>query len=79
VNSWIQLDVKNQSVSLTHYTLKSDDHLLEWTIAGSRDSASWDSIDCRNMHEVNSHYITKTCAVSASSAGTRFYRYIRLT
>jgi hypothetical protein len=81
-NSWIQFDFKNRKVSLTHYTLKSDGggcHLLEWTIAGSHDGASWDPIDCRKTQELNGNYITKTFALSASSTGTRFYRYIRLT
>jgi hypothetical protein len=56
-NSRIQFDFKNRNVSLTHYTLKSDgfgnDHLLEWTVAGSRDDVSWDSIDCHKTQELN--------------------------
>jgi hypothetical protein len=82
VNSWIQFDFKNRSVSPSHYTLKSDGngyhHLLEWTVAGSGDGASWDPIDYRKTQELNGNYITKTFALSVSS-GTRFYRYIRLT
>jgi hypothetical protein len=82
-NSWIQFDFKNRNVSLTHYTLKSDGegnhHLLEWTIAGSREGALWDPIDCRKTQDLNGNYITKTFALSVSSTGTPFYRYIRLT
>jgi hypothetical protein len=82
-NSWIQFDFKNRRVSLTHYTLKSDGcnghHLLEWTVAGSRDGVSWDPIDCRKTQELNGNYITKTFALSTSLSGTPFYRYIRLT
>jgi hypothetical protein len=81
-NSWIQFDFKNRCVSLAHSTLKSGGsgyHLLEWTVAGSRDGVSWDPIDCRKTQELNDNYITKTFTLSASMSGTRFYRYIRLT
>jgi hypothetical protein len=82
-NSWIQFDFNNRDVSLTHYTLKSDGHaschLLQWTLAGSRDGTTWELIDVRNTQELNGNYLTKTFSCSVPSDGSRFYRYIRLT
>jgi hypothetical protein len=82
-NSWIQFDFKNREISLTHYTLKSDgesgNHLLQWTLAGSRDGQTWGSIDARDTQDLNGKFITKTYSCSVSSDGSRFYRYIRLT
>jgi hypothetical protein len=68
-NLWIQFDFKTRRVSFTHYTLKSDgsgcSHPLEWTIAGSCDGTSWDSIDCRKTQDSNGNDITKTDDLSS--------------
>jgi hypothetical protein len=81
--SWIQFDFKTRNVFVTHYTLKSAGHngyhLLQWTLAGSRDRQTWESIDSRQTEDLKGNYITKTFSCSNQSGEARFYRYIRLT
>jgi hypothetical protein len=69
-NSWIQFDFKNREVSLTHYTLKSDgggDHLLQWTLTGSRNGKTWESIDAGHTQDLNGKFITKIFSCSVPS------------
>ena len=72
--------MKDKTVSLTKYSLKSDGgggwHLIQWVIEGSNDGRSWEELDSRNTQDLNGRYITKTydCQRKRSES----YRYLRL-
>lgn len=78
-NSWIQLDMKDRQVSLTHYTLQSNDKgmgfLQHWAIEGSNDMAEWTVIDERHTDDLVGDDKLKTFPVNCNGV---FYRYIRL-
>ena len=56
LNSWIQFDFKDRSVSVTHYALKSREHdsytPLQWILSGSMDGQRWTIIDIQNTEEI---------------------------
>jgi hypothetical protein len=81
-NSWIQFDLKEWVVSLTHYSLKSDgngrNHLLQWALSGSEDGKTWVILDREQTNDLNGNYVTKTFSCNGERSCGNFYRYIRL-
>jgi hypothetical protein len=82
-NSWVQVDLKSRGISLTNYTLKSDNdsshHLLNWSIDGSNDGESWTNLDRRETDDLNGKLIVKSYSCQAVPLATTFFRFIRLT
>lgn len=78
-NSWIELDMMQYKVSLTHYTLKSRPvvgfSLNSWIIECSNDRSTWDVVDERTTTALSGASAVETFPVQKT--GT-FYRYIRL-
>jgi hypothetical protein len=81
-NSWIQFDLKDWVVSLSHYSLKSDGygihHLVQWELSGSRDGNTWVVLDRKQTNDLNGNYITKTYSCNSEQSSADFCRYIRL-
>jgi hypothetical protein len=84
-NQSIGYDFKdNQSISPTHYTLRSataydknSHHIKSWVIEVSNDRSSWIEIDRRtNCQDLNSRGIVQTFRISKPS--DEEFRYIRL-
>ena len=80
-NSWIELDMKDRAVSLTHYTLKSHrawgNWFKSWVIecSNDRESDNWDIVDERNTDDLVGKSRIRTYQVQRT--GT-FYRYVRM-
>jgi len=78
-NSWIMFDMKQLMVSISWYSLMSDgngvSHLKSWTIEGSNDTQTWNTIDEKNnIQETNTNF--HKCSFICNKSP--FYRYIRL-
>jgi hypothetical protein len=80
-NGWIQFDLKDRWISLTHYTLKSGNgyNPLRWVVSGSIDGKTWKDLDVQNTDELSGTYVTKVFECSRERSGSHCYRYIRLT
>lgn len=82
-NSWIEFDMKNMSVSVTNYSLRSGipfsgtfpDTFTQWAIEGSNNERVWELIDSRNTHDLAEPRMTATYEVQHKG---KFYRYIRM-
>ena len=80
-NSWIELDLKDRAVSLTHYTLKSHGGSANWfrswviECSNDRESDNWDKVDDRNTDDLVGPGRIRTYQVQRT--GT-FYRYVRM-
>jgi hypothetical protein len=79
-NSWICFDFKEKSVSLQHYTLKSNNYryfCIEWVIEGSNDGNTWKVLDNRNARDLCGNSLVKTYECSTSKSN-EFFRFIRM-
>jgi hypothetical protein len=78
-HSWLCLDFHEKRVSLSGYTIKSDNnscHLMTWVIEGSNEGSKWILIDeVKNSQELIESFRVHTFEIAKSS---RFYRWIRL-
>lgn len=80
-NSWIRFDFKENRVSPTSYTLRtdmsSDYHPKSWVIEGSNDKVNWEKIDHQtNCNFTNGRDITHTFEI-AKNTGKEF-KYIQM-
>jgi hypothetical protein len=79
-NSWICFDFKEQSIALTHYTLKSPGgggcFPLMWAIESSNDGSDWTALDERNTRELVGPSVVKSFECSKNCS--EFFRYIRI-
>ena len=81
--SWIQIDLDSFTVALTHYELRSfgntlNSHLRSWTLSGSQDGDSFETLDVRNDDEsLRKDWAAVTFECSQPSS--THFRYIRLT
>ena len=82
-NSWIRFDFKENRVSPTSYTLRtdmsSDYHPKSWVIEGKNEEGSdkWEAIDERNNEEkMKGNGITHTFPIQNSKE--KAFRYIRM-
>jgi hypothetical protein len=81
-NSWICFDFHETRISLSRYTIKSDNaggyHLQSWVIEGSNDGWKWNPLhEMKNSQELNGSSQVKTFEVSCSSP-VPFFRCLRL-
>jgi hypothetical protein len=79
-DSWICFDFKEKSVSLQHYTVKSESIMgyfcVQWELEGSNDGKTWRSLDSRNTTDLYDK-ATKTYRCSDSVAN-EFFSFIRM-
>ena len=78
-NEWIQYDMKDKQILLTHYSIQNHCklcHLEQWEILGSNDMKNFTIIDKKNIREPKGSIVLKTYTVQNPS--NQFYRYIRI-
>jgi hypothetical protein len=79
-DSWICFDFKEQSVSLSDYTLKShnerDTFFIDWVIEGSNDKSAWTTLDRRTTRDLVGSSIVKT--YRSPTFPNPFFRFIRM-
>ena len=79
IDSWIQIDFKDNLISPSQYCIKSDgnhcSHLKNWVLEGTNDPSTWKEIDRReNQETLNDDFAVGIFNCKKS----RFYRYIRI-
>ena len=78
-NEWIQYDMIDKQIQLTHYTIKNVSkycHLEQWEILGSNNGENFTIIDKKNIKEPNGSIVFKTYEIQ--NPPQQFYRYIRI-
>jgi hypothetical protein len=81
--SWIQFDFKDRNVSVIRYAIAPNkmgsNFLRQWTLAGSSDGSSWETIDSRQTDELIKASTVKMFVCSPAPSTSPIHRYIRLT
>lgn len=80
-NSWLCFDFKQHRVTVTDYTIRTDNIVgckpKSWVIEGSENYRSWDTIDTQNNCPILNE-VSKTHTFTVSNQNNKKYRYIRM-